>query len=81
MQLLIYHGPDARKPLVAIAEVEWEGATLCVGTIDLRGNPDSLKQLVYACVGATFKALWGVKFPPSKIRVDEQTFCRVRPDE
>jgi hypothetical protein len=80
VQLLIYHGPEPRKPLVAIAQIEWEGATLYVGTIDLKGNPESLKELVYSCVGATFKALWGVKNPPSKIRVDEQTFCRVHPD-
>ena len=76
MQLLVYHGPEARKPLVAIAEGEWEGATLGVGTIDLKGNPN-LTELVYACVGAAFKAHHSQKNPPRDIIVNESTFCRL----
>ncbi len=76
MQLLVYHGPDARKPLVAIAEVEWEGATLGVGTIDLKGNA-GLIELVYECVGAAFKSHFGKSKPPKDIPVNETTFCRL----
>ena len=57
MQLLIYHGPVPRKPLVAIGQLEWEGATLGVGTIDLKGNL-GLTELVYECVGAAYNSLW-----------------------
>ena len=75
MRLLIYHGPETRKPLVAIAEVEWEGATLGVGTIDLKGNA-GLTDLVYECVGAAFKTHFGKQSPPNDIPVNETTFCR-----
>ena len=55
MQLLIYHGPGLRKPLVAIAEVEWEGATLGVGTIDPK-IATTKNEVVYACAGAANEA-------------------------
>jgi hypothetical protein len=80
MQLLIYHGSEPRKTLVAIAEVEWEGATLGVGTIDLKGNT-GLTELVYECVGAAFKSHFGKKNPPKDIPVNETTFCRLLEDE
>ena len=76
MRVLIYHGPELRKPLVAIAEVEWEGATLGVGTIDLKGNA-GLTELVYECVGAAFKSHFSKSKPPKNIPVNETTFCRL----
>ena len=76
MQLLIYHGPETRKPLVAVAEVEWEGATLGVGAIDLKGNA-GLTELVYECVGAAYKSHFGKSKPPKDIPVNETTFCRL----
>jgi hypothetical protein len=45
MQLMIYHGPEPRKTLVAIA-----GATLRVGAIDLKSGTVT-NELVYECVG------------------------------
>ena len=76
MRLLIYHGPEPRKPLVAVAEVEWEGATLGVGSIDLMGNM-GLIELVYECVGAACKTHFGKKNPPKDIPVNNTTFCRL----
>jgi hypothetical protein len=76
MQLLIYHGPERRKPLVAVAEVEWEGATLGVGTIELK-NDTVDNELVYECAGATFKHCFGIKNPPKDIPVNATTFCRI----
>ena len=43
--------PRTPQPLVAIAEVEWEGATLGVGTIDLKSDTAD-NELVYECVCA-----------------------------
>ena len=76
MRLLIYHGPEPRKPLAAIAEVEWEGATLGVGTIDLKGNA-GLTELVYECVEAAFKPHFGESEPSKNIPVNDTTFCRL----
>ena len=76
MQLLVYHGPESRKPLVAVAEVEWEVKTLEVGTIDLKGNT-GLTELVYECVGAAFNAHSGKSKPTKDIPVNETTFCRL----
>jgi len=74
--VLIYHGPVRRKPLVAVAEVAWEGATLRVGTIDLKGN-SALTVLVYDCVGAAFKSHFGKQNPPKDIAINETSFCRL----
>ena len=74
--LLVYHGPEPRRPLVAIAELEWKGATLGVGTIDLKCNA-GLTELVYECVGAAFKAHFGMSNPSDDIPVNETTFCRL----
>ncbi len=76
MQLLIYHGPERRKPLVAIAELELEGATLGVGTIELKSDTAN-NELVYECVGAAFKSHFGNKNPPKDIPVNKTTFCRL----
>ena len=71
MQRLTYHGPEPRKPLVAIAEVEWEGATLGAGTIDFTKGFEGLNELVYECVGAAFKTHFGWKNPPNDIPVNK----------
>lgn len=76
MQLLIYHAPAPHKPLVSISEVEWEGATLGVGTIDAKSNT-GLTELVYESVGATFKSHFGTSNPQKNIPVNETTFCRL----
>lgn len=76
MQLLIYHGPERRKPLVAVAEVEWEETTLSVGTIELKNRVCTI-ELVYACVTAALKTDHGAKNPPKDIPVNATTFCRI----
>ena len=58
MRLLIYHGPEPRKPLVAIAEVEWEGATLGVGTIDLNATFLPPRAHHYRCERALAQRLF-----------------------
>lgn len=76
LQLLIYHGPESRKPLVAIAEVKWKRATLGVGTIELKSDAAD-NELVYECVGLAFKHCSGVKNPSKDIPVNATTFSRM----
>ena len=57
-----------------------DGATLRVGTIDLKGNA-WLTELVYECVGLAFKSQFGKQNPPKDIRVNETTFCRLLDNE
>ena len=53
-----------------------EGATLGVGTIDLKGNA-GLTELVYVCVGAAFESHFGKSKPPKNIPVNDATICRL----
>ena len=76
MQMLICHCPEPRTPLVAVSEVEWEGATLGVGTIDLKSDTCN-NELVYKCVEATFWTHFGRQKPLKDIPVNETTFCRL----
>ena len=70
MQPHIDHGSGLRKPLVAIAEVEWEGATRGVGTIDLT-IATATSEPVYACAGASYKACFRGKQPAKDIQTTE----------
>ena len=76
MQLLIYHGPEQRKPLVPLPK--------CNGRVQRWESEQSIlksdtvtNELVYECVGAAFKHCFGIKNPPKDIPVNATTFCRM----
>ena len=53
-----------------------EGATLGVGTIELKGETCN-SEMVYKCVDATFWTYFGKKQSPKDIPLNQTTFCRL----